>query len=149
MKKTFLLILILVSFFSVSCSTDVLEPDNPEVEDSFIKLRVYYTKTETGNQKYYDFGSKIYVYYDMVSMNFADFEYQGNGIFKKDRAGLEIIPDQNELFEFLTDDYLLIPPLYLGKTITLFIESNQYQGLNTFYTSLSSYNIEHTVVFSP
>ncbi|GHT02709.1 hypothetical protein FACS189440_02330 [Bacteroidia bacterium] len=75
MKKLIYLFLLLAF---IGCDNHIEEP---EPKEAIIKIHTFYTAVETGNSKYPDYESKVFVYYDIYNSDIMAYAYEGEGKF--------------------------------------------------------------------
>ncbi|MDR0864120.1 MAG: hypothetical protein LBO74_04200 [Candidatus Symbiothrix sp.] len=118
MKK---LISLFVFLAFIGCDNNVEEP---EQEEAVIKIHAFYTAVETGNNKYPDYGSKVFIYYDIYSMDIAGYSYEDEGRFI--HRGDTILPQQKSTIDI--DGNAILFPTYTDRKITIVVESYHYPG---------------------
>ena len=105
-----------------ACSKEE-EQVNPNYEKK-ITVKVFYCTQEKPNDQKPDAGSKVYIYYDLYTIDFRNSTYQGNGKFIEKSSVIE--PEQNYLVNL--DGTIDIVPIYSDRKISVIVESNYYKG---------------------
>lgn len=142
MKMHIKQILLLFLIFGIQACTKGHEEELAD-NDIILTVKAFYYTTESPDSEKADVGAKVYVYYDIYTIDLIDYNYISDGKFIKNNH--TIIPDQNHITDF--EGIVRISPIYTDKKITVVVESNYYKNrlatscFDNFKKSISSTNI--------
>lgn len=128
-------------FLVVSCDNEtiIIEPENKE---PIIEIDAHYIPKESPNAKYVDVGARIFIYYNIRSVDLSGYSYLGNGIFSKENTSL--IPDQSAR---IIQNPVKILPLFFDREFCIRVESGFYENSYVFsdYQSISDTIRSHII----
>ena len=141
MNRCTLLVLNVLLFFSTSCKDEIINESSSE-----IRIRASYETSQNPGLKHPDFGSKVYIYYGIHTLDLMGYAYEGSGHFVKGDS--VILPDQTT--EVDDEGSANIYPMYTDKKITIIVDSNFYKErqVSSSYPSFKE-KIILQVVFQP
>lgn len=130
MNSLKMILFLLFSGILMSCHNDKMdEIEEPTEDRSKFTIEAYYNYPNSQNIKHPDVGAKVYIYFDVPTIDFMNTNYLGNGVY--DKMGLITKPDQ--IFEVDGNGCITIERLYLDKNITIIIESNIMKPVYSFH----------------
>ena len=137
-----ILFLLLISGIQ-ACSKDErqLTTDN----NIILTVKAFYCTKEQPDSEKADTGSKVYVYYDVSTIDLSNSSYAGNGKFFRNNSS--ITPDQS--YDINSEGIVNITLTYTNKKISVIVESNYYKNrlasssFENFKKSIMCINIFH------
>lgn len=144
MKNLILKYLIVFSLgYIQACSCN----DTPTIstEEKTFTLKVFYTKQDN-NITYPDTNSRIFIYYDIPSMDWLKYEYLSDGKFMNNDSIIAPIQQEFTNIKGIAQLY----PFYSNKPISIVVESHYYKGRQALLTYENyEQSICTEVIFNP
>lgn len=97
-----------------------------ETESGLVQVSVFYATKDNPNALIPDSNSKIFIYYDKQSVDFAGYSFQDGKLTKREKT---IVPDQQASAN--EHGKMLLHLNYIDKPLSILVESNYYKRVST------------------
>ena len=138
-------LLILAAFWGTQACSSPDDTDTPPAEEKTFTIEVFY-KSPTDSRTYHDTNSKLYIYYDIPSIDWIKYKYISDGVcVSRDST---VSPAQRDSVGF--DGTARLHPVHADRPMAVLVESNYYPGRLALLT-YEDYRetIRATVTFNP